>query len=143
MSPSIQMSGNIKCIHIRKGCTFQFGDLVLGGGLIRVSGKQRMPWSSCDDSFHLDKTNCIWNHFHLTCPHSVYWISFTVVLIDILDGICKDPHADGYPVGWSVWSTDNTHHLVLILQVMPYYCSTVPISEITALIFYPFFCYSR
>ena len=35
VTPIIQMIGNIKSTHIRRGYNFQFGNCVLGGGLIR------------------------------------------------------------------------------------------------------------
>ena len=80
------------------------------------------------------KSNCGLNHFYVNFPYTVSLILFIVVLMKRLHGIFKDPHSDGSPVYWRFWSTDKTHHLVLILQVMPSYCSTVPIYKRTELI---------
>ena len=131
MTPSIQISGNIISIHIRTGCTFQYGNFVLGGYLIRVFGKQIIPWSYCVGSFHLSLNNYRWNNFHVTCPRAVSWILYIVVVMERLRRICKYPHADGYPEDWRCWSTDNTHHLVLLLKLMPLYFSIVNIYERT------------
>ena len=89
VTPSIQMSVNIKSIYIRRGCTFQFGNFGLGGDFIRGVWNERMPWSSCNGSFYLAQINCRKNHLHLTFPHAVYWISFIVVVMKIFHGICK------------------------------------------------------
>ena len=51
--------------------------------------------------------------------------------------IFKDPHTYGYPVYWKFSIPDNTHHMVLLLQVIPSYFSTFPISERTDFILYP------
>ena len=101
-----------------------------------------MPWSSCDGIFYLDQINHRWNNFHVTFPHAVSWILCIVVVMHIFHGICKEPDYYGYPVDWSFLSTDNTYHLVLLLQVMTSYCSTVTISERTALNFYPMWEYT-
>ena len=144
LTSSIQVNINIKYIHIRRGCTFQCINCVLGGGLIRVLSNQIMPWSSCDGSFCLDQINCIWNCFHVIFPRAVYWISFIVVGMEIFHGICKYPHSDGSPVDWRFLSPDNTHDMVLLLKVMPSYCSPVPIVDSTEFISVLYiFCYMQ
>ena len=97
-------------------------------------GKQIMHWSSCDRGFNLYLMNCRWNYIRVNFPRAVDWISFILVVMKRVHGICKDPHADGSPVDWRFWSPDNTHHCVLSLQAMPLYFSTVPISERVAFI---------
>ena len=84
-----------------------------------IFGKQVMPRSSCDGGFHLDQNNCRWNHFHVPCPISVVWISFLIVEIDRAHLLCKYPNGDVSPFDCRFWSPNNTHHLILILQVMP------------------------
>ena len=136
-TPSIQTSGNINSIHIRRGYTFQFEFFVLGGGSIGFFGKQIMPWSYYDGGFHLDQMNCRWNNLRVTFLHAVSWIPFILAVIKIVHVICKDPHADISPVYWIIWSSDNTHHMVPLIQVMPSNFSTVPISERTEFVFNP------
>ena len=90
--------------------------------------KKEMPWSSCDGSFHLDQINFWMKSFPYNFSMWFSWIQFIFVVIERFHWICKDQNAYGYAVDRRFWCTDNTHHLVLILQVMASYCSTVPIS---------------
>ena len=137
VTPSIQMSGHIKSVYVRIGCTLQFGIFFRVEVWSGVFGKQRMPWISCNGGLHLSQINCRWNNWHVSCPFPVDWISFIIVVMDRVHGICKYLNGDGYPLYWRVWSPYNTHHLVLLLKVMPSYFSALPISERTASIFYP------
>ena len=121
VTQSIQMSGNINSTHIRRGCTLQFDNFILGGSLSRVFGKEIIPWSYCDGSFNLAQINCRWYNCHVTFPRDVSWILFIVVVMDIFHLICKDQHYDESPVGLIFLSPGNTHHLVLPLQVTPSY----------------------
>ena len=70
---SIQISGNINSINIRRSCTLQFGFVLVevwSGGFV----KQRMPWSSCDGGLDLTQINSKWIHFHVPCTLAVAWI---------------------------------------------------------------------
>ena len=100
-------------------------------------GKQRMPWSSCGVGLYLDLINCSLKNFRVPCPLAVAWISFILAVMERVHRICKYPNGDGYPLGWRFWRPDNTHHILLLLQTMPSYFSTVPIAERTVFIFYP------
>ena len=136
---SIQMTVNIKFIHIRRRCTFKFGYCILDEFLSGGVSKQIIPWSSCDSSFHLAKIICRLNNFHVTCARAVYCISFIVVVMERLHVIFKYPHADVYPVDWKLWNNDNTHYLVLLLQVMPSYYSECAYLWKETIHFYPRF----
>ena len=59
-TPSIPMSVNTNGTHIRRGYTFQFGNCILGGGLISIYWKENNSWNVCDGSLYLDQKNCIW-----------------------------------------------------------------------------------
>ena len=74
---------------------------------------------------------------NVPCPLAVAWISFILVVIERVHGICKYLNSDGSPLNWRVWSLYNTHHMVMFLQFMPWYFSTVPNSERKTFIFYP------
>ena len=140
----IQMSGNIKSIYIRRGCTFKFGNWFYVEVWSAVFVKQIISWSSCDGIFNLTQINRRWNHWHITCTRYVYWISFIVVSMERFYWICKDQHDDGSHVDWRFWGADNTHHLVMYLQVITFYYSTVPIDDRTAFMFYSaYFCYIK
>ena len=110
---------------------FFFQVEILSGGFV----KERMRWISCDGGLHLAQISCRWNNWDVPCPLAVAWISFILVVIERVHGICKDLNGDGSPLYWNVWSPYNTHHLVMLLQVMPSYFSTVPIAERKTFIF--------
>ena len=97
-TPSIKNSGNINSTHILIGRTYQLLNYVLDRGLIRSFDKWIIPWSYCGVSFHLAQMNCRWNHFHINFPCDVAWISFILVVLYRFNGMCKNPHADGYHV---------------------------------------------
>ena len=97
-----------------------------------------------DGDFHFYLMNWRWNHCSVTCPRSVSWISFIFVVLERVHGICKDPNNDGSPLDWRFWSPEKKYHRVLLLQVIPSYFTTVPISERALLIFTPnIFCYRK
>ena len=100
VTPSIQMSGNIKSIDINIGCTFHFGNFVLGRGLTNFFVMQIIHWSCCDGSFHLYQNNCRWNIFHVTCPRAVSKCFYIVVVMERINIIYKIPHSYGSPMYW-------------------------------------------
>ena len=81
--------------------------------------KQIISWNYCDGGLHLSQINFKWNNWHVPFTLAVAWISFILVVMEIVHLICKDPNGDGSPLDWRVWSPYNTHHLVLLLHVMP------------------------
>ena len=115
------MSGNIYSIEIRRGCTLQFENFVLGGGLIRWFWQAKNALTFLWRQFSFGPNMFLWNNRHVPCPLAVAWISFIVVVMEIVHGIFKDPNGDGYPLDLRVWRPYNTHYLVLLLQRMPSY----------------------
>ena len=99
-------------------------------------GKQITPWIYCGGGLYLAYINCRWNNWHAPCPLAVALISFMLVAMEIPHELFKDPTGYGYVFGWRVWIPYNKHNMLLVLQVMPSYFSTVTNAESTAFIFY-------